>query len=53
VYADDANIMGENLNTIMKNVESLSQATRVVSLKVIREKIKNMIMSRHRNAALK
>jgi len=45
--------MSENLSTIMKNMGSLSQASRVVSLKVIREKIENMIMSRDRNAALK
>jgi len=45
--------MDENLNKILKNTGALLKASRAVSLKVIREKTENVIMSRHQNAAPK
>jgi hypothetical protein len=44
-YADDINIVGENIGTMNKNTEALLDATMEVGLEVNQEKTKYMLMS--------
>jgi hypothetical protein len=46
VYADDVNILEENLDTIQKNTEALLDTSKELGLEVNSEKTKNMLMSR-------
>jgi hypothetical protein len=45
-YADDINIVGENIDTILKNTNALLVASKAVGLEVNPEKTKYMLVSR-------
>ncbi|KAJ4452284.1 hypothetical protein ANN_03803 [Periplaneta americana] len=49
VYADDVNMLGENLQTIRENTGILVEASKAIGLEVNPEKTKYMIMSRDQN----
>jgi hypothetical protein len=49
VYADDVNLLGDNIDTTKKNTEILIDASSRV-LEVNTEKTKYMLLSRHQNA---
>jgi hypothetical protein len=46
VYGDDVNLLDDNINTIKKNTEALSDASKEVDLEVNTEKTKYMLMYR-------
>jgi hypothetical protein len=50
LYADDVNLVGDNIDTIKKNTETLVDANKEVDLEVNAEKTKYMLLSRHQNA---
>jgi hypothetical protein len=50
VYADDVNLLGDSVNTIKDNSETLLEACRDIGLEINAEKTKYMIMSRHLNS---
>jgi hypothetical protein len=50
VYADDVNLLGDSVNTIKENSETLLEASTDVGLEINAEKTKYMIMSRHPNS---
>jgi hypothetical protein len=50
VYADDVNLLGENINIINKNAEALLDVSKEIGLEVNSEKTKYMFMSRHQTA---
>jgi hypothetical protein len=47
VYAVNINLLGDSVNTIRKNSETLLEASRGIGLEINAEKAKYMIMSRH------
>jgi hypothetical protein len=50
VYADDANLLGDNIDIIKKNTEALIGASKEVGLEVNAEKTRYMLLARHQNA---
>jgi hypothetical protein len=50
VYADDVNLLGDNIHAIKKNMETLIDASKEVGLEVNTKKTKYMLLSRHQNA---
>jgi hypothetical protein len=49
-YADDVNLLGDNLATVKKNTETLIDASKEVGLERNVLKTKYMFLSRHKNA---
>jgi uncharacterized phage infection (PIP) family protein YhgE len=50
VYADDVNLLGDSINTMKENTDTLLQASRDICLEINAEKAKYMIMSCHPNS---
>jgi hypothetical protein len=50
-YADDVFLLGDNLDTINKNTETLIDASKEVGPEINVEKTKYMLLFRHQNAA--
>jgi hypothetical protein len=50
VYADDVNFLGDSVNTVKENSESLLQVSRDIGLEINAEKTKYMIMSLYPNS---
>jgi hypothetical protein len=48
-YAVDVNLLGDNIDTINKNTETLIDASKEVGLEVNIEKTKYMLVSHHQN----
>jgi hypothetical protein len=50
VYAGIVNLLGDNIDTIKKNTQTLTEASKEVGLEVNVEKPKHMLLSHHQNA---
>jgi hypothetical protein len=48
-YADDVNLLGDNVDAIKKNTETLIDASKEVCLEINVEKTKHMLLSHHQN----
>jgi hypothetical protein len=53
VYADNVNLLGDNIDTIKKNTETLIDASEEDGIEVKLEKTNCMLLSRHQNAVQK
>jgi hypothetical protein len=51
-YADDVNLLGDNIDTIKKNTETWTDASKVVGLEIKLEETKYMLLTCHQNADL-
>jgi hypothetical protein len=49
-YADDVNLLGYNIDTVKKNIETLNDASKEVGLEINVEKTKFMLLYHHQNA---
>jgi hypothetical protein len=49
-YADDVNLLGDNIDTINKNTQTLTDTSKEVGLEVNVEKTKYMLVSQDQNA---
>jgi hypothetical protein len=49
-YADDVNLLGDNIDTINKNTQTLIDVSKEVGLEVNVEKTKYMLVSRNQNS---
>jgi hypothetical protein len=50
IYANDVNILGDDIDTIEKNAQTLIDVSKEIGLQVNTEKTKYMSLSRHHNA---
>jgi hypothetical protein len=50
VYVDDVDSLGDSVNTIKENSETLLKASKDIGLEINAEKTKYMIMSHHQNS---
>jgi hypothetical protein len=50
VYADDMNLLGDNIDTIKKNMKTLTDIGKEVRLAVNTEKTKSMLLSHYQTA---
>jgi hypothetical protein len=50
IYIDDVNLLGDNINTMTKSKEALTDASKEDGLEVNTEKTQYMLMSHHQNA---
>jgi hypothetical protein len=50
IYADDVNLLGDNIDAIKKNTEPLIDASKQVGLETNVQKIKHMLLSHHHNS---
>jgi hypothetical protein len=48
-FSDDVNLLGDNIDTIKKNTDTLIDASKEVGLEIIVEKTKYILLSRHQN----
>jgi hypothetical protein len=49
-YANDVNLLGDNIDTTKKNTETLIDASKEVGLEMNVEKTKYTLLSHHQNA---
>jgi sorting nexin-29 len=50
-YADDVNLLGDNIDTMKKNIKALIDASKEVGLEINVEKTKYMLLSRQQNVS--
>jgi hypothetical protein len=50
VYADDVNLLGDNIDAIKKNMETLTVASKEAGLEINTKKTKYMLLSSNQNA---